>query len=287
MDQNENHHGAMNVSADTATAKLFPLLGYAQLITICMYVFSITIPICVFGMLTNIANVLVFYKMGISTPSNISLFCLAIADFFTLCFILIISLGNNPLFLNADLVMSMRDIARMVASVYYGFSALGSWITAVINVERSCCVAFPMKVCGLNKLVLVDVESAQSGFGKCGLNNLVLQIKSSRRLRDSMTKPGKSSSDISEKDIKLVRSMIFVCCIYIIGSAAGVVIYIVSTAHPTLEGDNPYLGTLITAFIVHANLFQAVSCSVNILVYFRMGSKFKKTFFQLFFCRSK
>ena len=116
---------------------------------------------------------------------------------------------------------------------------------------------------------------------------LISKFKSSRRLRDSMTKSGKSLSNISEKDIKLVRSMIFVCCIYIIGSAAGVVIYIVSTAYPTLQGDNPYLGTLITAFIVHANLFQAVSCSVNILVYFRMGSKFKKTFFQLFFCRSK
>ncbi|GFS10218.1 chemosensory receptor B [Elysia marginata] len=128
------------------TPQVSQLLSSADLITMMLYTFSTTIPICIFGILSNIVNIVVFYKMGFSSPSNINLFCLAIADLLILCYILLVSAGNHPLFLNARLSISMVDVARTGALVYYSFSALASWITAVINVERSCCIAFPMKV---------------------------------------------------------------------------------------------------------------------------------------------
>ena len=111
------------------------------------YVCSISISISLLGIFGNIGNIIVFYKMGFSIPANISLFCLAIADLYCLVSTGLGSAAKLPAFKYADdLVMSVQDVSHTLASVYIGFSAMGSWITAVINVERSCCIVFPMKV---------------------------------------------------------------------------------------------------------------------------------------------
>ena len=123
-----------------------PFFTYAQYNLILSYLFTICIPICIFGIFSNIVNILVFYKVGFSSPTNISLFCLAIADSLTLCYTLIANFGNHPVFQNADLSISMYDVTRVGAHVYYSSLAIGSWITAVINMERSVCVVFPLKV---------------------------------------------------------------------------------------------------------------------------------------------
>ena len=122
------------------------MLSYSNLSTILTYIFSVTAFVAFFGILSNIANIVVFYKMGFSSVSNISLFCLAIVDFCSLCIILIFAVGNLPLFQNAYLTISFLDVSLAIGSVYYSFSAMGSWITAVISLERSCCIVFPMKV---------------------------------------------------------------------------------------------------------------------------------------------
>ncbi|RUS88438.1 hypothetical protein EGW08_003775 [Elysia chlorotica] len=140
--------GTSPQAGDDTSTRLAPLLSYAQLLNILFYVFNFTIPISFFGILTNITNILVFYKMGFSSPSNLSLFCLAISDLLCLCYILIVSFGNHPLLLDDDLPMSLADVTRTGANVYWASAAIGAWITAVITVERSCCVAFPIKLEG-------------------------------------------------------------------------------------------------------------------------------------------
>ena len=123
------------------------LISTAQLHTINLYVFSIAIPVCIFGLASNIANIVVFYKMGLSSVSNICFFCLAITDFNCVTYILVVAfafhLGMEP---HAFLPMSMIDVVMISDTAYYGFSAMGSWITAIINMERSCCVVSPLKV---------------------------------------------------------------------------------------------------------------------------------------------
>ena len=138
--------GAMNTSKDDVKFPIKPLLTYDGLFNILSYLLSISIPICIFGIFSNIVNILVFFKMGFSSPTNISLFCLAIADLLTLCYALIASLGNHPAFQDVDFSFSMRDLTRVGAHVYFSSCAIGSWITAVINMERSVCVVFPIKV---------------------------------------------------------------------------------------------------------------------------------------------
>ena len=133
----------------TSTSGALQLISMQQRLTVSFYIFSFSILICIFGMFSNVVNITVFYKMGFSTPSNISLFCLAVVDLATLAYILLISLTNHPgicVYLEAGMDRTMVSVARAGASPFYSFCAVGAWITAVINVERSCCVAFPLQV---------------------------------------------------------------------------------------------------------------------------------------------
>ena len=122
------------------------LLGDAQLEEILLYLSSLVTAISIFGILSNCVNIVVFYKMGFSVVINISLFCLAIADLLCVLYLILGSCAVHPLIRDDYLVMSLFDIALSLNPVHYFFSAMGAWITAVISVERSCCVAFPIKV---------------------------------------------------------------------------------------------------------------------------------------------
>ena len=104
---------------------------------------------------------------------------------------------------------------------------------------------------------------------------LITKFKESRMLRGSMTGSGKESEKLSDKDIRLVRSVIFICVIFIAGSSPSVLLYIVSTIYPAVHIDNPYLGNLTLLITLLGTTFQAMSCSVNIFVYLWMGDSKK------------
>ena len=122
------------------------LITTDQLNTISLYIFSIAIPVCIFGLASNIANIVVFYKMGFSSVSNICFFCLAITDFNCVSYLLVVAFAYHPGLDHAFLPISMVEVVLISDTVYYSFSAMGSWITAFINMERSCCVVLPLKV---------------------------------------------------------------------------------------------------------------------------------------------
>ena len=122
------------------------LLGDAQLEEMMLYFSSLVTAICIFGILSNCVNIVVLYKMGFSVVTNISLFCLAIADLLCVLYVILAACSVHPLIRDDYLVMSLYDFALSLNPVHYFSSAMGAWITAVISVERSCCVAFPMKV---------------------------------------------------------------------------------------------------------------------------------------------
>ena len=131
----------------SVTSSSSELISTAQLNTISLYTFSITIPVCIFGLASNIANIVVFYKMGLSSVSNVCFFCLSITDLSCVSYMLVVAFVFHPgLEPHAFLPISMLDIVRTFDTVYYAVSAMGSWITAIINMERSCCVVFPLKV---------------------------------------------------------------------------------------------------------------------------------------------
>ena len=121
-----------------------PLMSWDEFLLINSYITPFTIFLCAIGVSSNMVNILLFYKMGFSSSSNISLFCLAIADACTVAAAFLIACWDT--FDDDHLPMSLQDVALTISTVYYFFSFMGSWITTVINVERSCCIVFPIKV---------------------------------------------------------------------------------------------------------------------------------------------
>ena len=115
---------------------------------------------------------------------------------------------------------------------------------------------------------------------------LVRKFKQSRQMRASMTRTGQESDKISDKDFRLIRSVIFICVVYIIGATPDILISIASGIHPRMKMNDPYFGNFANALVAIGIFFQAISCSVNIFLYFRMGSRFKKTVKQIFLCNS-
>ncbi|KAK3756710.1 hypothetical protein RRG08_018434 [Elysia crispata] len=131
-------------SRPTMILTTLPLITYDQFLTFHLCVSPFIIAICTFGIVSNIINILVFYKMGLSSSSNISLFSLAIADACTVSAVLMMSFED--MFDDSHLPMRMRDVTLFTSHVYYFFSAMCSWITTIISMERSCCIVYPMMV---------------------------------------------------------------------------------------------------------------------------------------------
>ena len=150
MEKNDRDEAIRSLINDSAGKRptmippTLPLITYEQFLIFHLCVSPLTIAICTFGICSNIINVLVFYKMGLSSSSNISLFSLAITDACTVTAVLVMSFED--MFDDSHLPMRMRDVTLFTSHVYYFFSAMGSWITTMISMERSCCIVYPMMV---------------------------------------------------------------------------------------------------------------------------------------------
>ena len=143
----------MNDSAghrQTINPTMSPLITYEQFLTFLMYISPLTIAICTVGIFSNIINIVVFYKMGLTSSANTSLFSLAIADACNVSAVLVMSFEN--MFDDSQLPMKMSDITLLTSHAYYFFSAMCSWITTIISMERTCCIIFPMKVSCISTL---------------------------------------------------------------------------------------------------------------------------------------
>ena len=107
---------------------------------------------------------------------------------------------------------------------------------------------------------------------------LISRFNHSRRFRDSMVRQDNRTEKISDKDMRLSRTVVLICIIFIIGATPNVFMFFAIIVYPELHVAMPRLGN-ITYVMVHIGvLFHAISSSINIFVYFRMGRKFRSTF---------
>ena len=130
----------------TATTVQAPLLSEEMTAQLYTWLLYISVPITIFGSLANVANIVVFYRMGFSVTSNISLFALAISDLICIVYVLVMFLTYHPAADNVNFYMRLHEIFVLLMPIFHCSSAFGSWVTVIINVERSCCVVIPMKV---------------------------------------------------------------------------------------------------------------------------------------------
>ncbi|GFS04892.1 peptide receptor GPCR [Elysia marginata] len=104
----------------------------------------ISIFICV-GIITNTTNILVFWRLGMSSVSNLSLLVLSTVDLIN-----VLLMTGTAIVLSPPIARwtSVKESAILWLScpLIYSTIAISSWVTVVINMERCCCVVFPMKV---------------------------------------------------------------------------------------------------------------------------------------------
>ncbi|KAK6960281.1 hypothetical protein BgiMline_035474 [Biomphalaria glabrata] len=103
--------------------------------------------VSLFGILSNIVNVVIFAKLGLKESVNVGLLGLAVSDIFSLAFLLADSVCFNPVFQDRNVPVLMREIEFVVGGwPHTCFTRVTSWITALVTVERCLCIARPLKV---------------------------------------------------------------------------------------------------------------------------------------------
>lgn len=100
-----------------------------------------------FGMISNIINMIVFARQGLSSTINMSFFAMAVSDFLCLVFQEWHSVCSNPWLEELQLPVVYQDIMYLTAGVPREFfSRITCLITVYITAERCLCVAFPLHV---------------------------------------------------------------------------------------------------------------------------------------------
>uniref|UniRef100_A0A2C9LX96 G-protein coupled receptors family 1 profile domain-containing protein n=1 Tax=Biomphalaria glabrata TaxID=6526 RepID=A0A2C9LX96_BIOGL len=101
----------------------------------------------IFGTVTNIINIVVFWKQGFKDSVNVSLFALAVSDVGMLGTLIWHNLCFNPLFHNLDLPFDSVEMQYLTGGwPHVVFTRITSWITAFITLERCLCIALPLKI---------------------------------------------------------------------------------------------------------------------------------------------
>ncbi|XP_005099532.1 FMRFamide receptor-like [Aplysia californica] len=138
----------MSLDTNLTSSELPSLLSYETRMFFVIINFMVLCPlVAIFGIFTNIINIVVFTKQGFTETINISLLCLAISDLCGLLPLPWMGIALNPWFSQTDLPFSVTEMLSPTAGFPHNcFSRITGWITALVALERSLCIAFPLKV---------------------------------------------------------------------------------------------------------------------------------------------
>ncbi|XP_059172641.1 uncharacterized protein LOC131953473 [Physella acuta] len=112
------------------------------------------------GIIGNVINIIVFYKLGYSDSVNIALTALAISDIGALVTLQVFNVLAAPWFLMLDLGFNVRDMVLLVAFYPHNyFIRVCGFITAYASLERCICVVSPLRVKQIltNKTAVVTI----------------------------------------------------------------------------------------------------------------------------------
>ncbi|CAG5127801.1 unnamed protein product [Candidula unifasciata] len=103
--------------------------------------------ITIFGIFTNIINVIIFVKQGFSDTINVSLLALSISDLSSLLLIMWTNLCFSPAIRDSNIPMVTTEVHLITGTwPHIVFTRITGWITAFISLERCVCVIQPLKV---------------------------------------------------------------------------------------------------------------------------------------------
>ncbi|GFO20631.1 chemosensory receptor b [Plakobranchus ocellatus] len=222
------------------------------------------INIC--AIIANSLCIAVFVKLGFSEPSNISFSALAFCDF-TLA--VLFSWNNLCFWLtyhNVRLPFHGENVTSLTGGLQWTFlSTTVAWITAFISFERCLCILFPLKLRKISSWRLS-----------------VTSTKSQRVQPEEHSAASSSASEdrISQKEERLVRKVVAIATIFILSYIPTCIMLL---CYVVLDEFNQF-GLYRRLYIVSGyitSLGQPISGSVNILIYYKMASKFRSVFRRL------
>ena len=108
--------------------------------------FAITCVISLLGVFTNIANIIVYCKMGFSESSNVNFLVLSVFDLLVSLIVMISRTMFTPFVQSLSTGVMTTYIARLLALAMVVVVSGAAMMTALISVERCVCVIFPLKV---------------------------------------------------------------------------------------------------------------------------------------------
>ncbi|RUS72206.1 hypothetical protein EGW08_020033 [Elysia chlorotica] len=315
MDHNNNNQ-------TNELSVISPLVSSAVLDIFLLVVnFALCCSISLVGVFTNLANIVVYTKMGFSETSNINFLALSVFD-------LLVSLAAfvskvfYSLFLRGVNIIPMLNVVTSMLT-YIMFVAIGgsAMTTALISMERCLCVVFPlqMKTIMTQRRILVLVMSiviyhalfiillfTDTGFAYASYSSkigfyyfslyavpsttcffivLLTTIAMVIRLNKSLQWRKETSQQrgrSSDKEGRIARTIIAISTIFIVCFFPNVANFLTQAAYPAYSYDNAYLWSLRTVIFTFTGLLQAISSSINILFYYKMSSRYKKAFSDCF-----
>ena len=139
-----------------------PKLSVDQIVSILRH---LSLALYLFGLFSNISILLVFFKDGFSSSTNIALFSLAVADL-TVCVIYATALISKLLYyICLPCYAVYREFAN-IETVEFLATAIATYITAILCWERLCCIAYPMKVSFFLFIILLTAREPPNFLGK-------------------------------------------------------------------------------------------------------------------------
>ncbi|KAK3771347.1 hypothetical protein RRG08_054793 [Elysia crispata] len=131
----------------------------------------------------------------------------------------------------------------------------------------SCSYSFPSLICFF--IVLVSTSL------------LVVRLKKNVEWRNEAAKQSNPNPNDS-KELKAARSVVAICTIFIVCFTPNVFLFLMSLLYINFTTYDPVLGNLFTILYALSNMLQVLSSAVNIVIYYRMGTKYREVFNALF-----
>ncbi|KAK0056197.1 growth hormone secretagogue receptor type 1 [Biomphalaria pfeifferi] len=311
-----------------------------QIYEVVNYVFLGTV-IGLFGIVTNIINIIIFFKQGLNNTVNISLFGLAISDFCSLLTLQWFNICVNPLFEEADdlFPLAASEVIYLTAGIPHDcFARITCWITVYITAERCLCILFPLKIKRIitpakTTLIIILIyvlmmasfspeyitayldwkyypEKNRTLLGLVFKENrknvegltfllygvlgklsfmavifftvvLVVSLRRKTKWRKRSVYGTRHSENVSNRDRKTIYMIVIIAAILIVCYTPGIVLSMVTVFEPEFSIVGRYVN-LFFAIWSFGFLFETINSSVNIFLFYRMSSKYRRSFYKLF-----
>ena len=341
---------SFNSSISNSTLALSGLVSDEEYRLCILVIVPLSLVMGVVGTLGNIANIVIYVRMGFADSTNVSLTALACSDLGGALMAMLAQSFYLPVFDHVPIVPHYF-ILTIGSYPHIVFTRTSGVITAFISLERYLCVFIPLKIKRIftprrtcivmvcifvavvppmlniyfkyphtwrffpelnhSLLTIISVDDTLtemvftifqvyisiilpiSSFLVVTFCTLLLTISlnRSKKWRDSnrtvssnqhgQTGSADATKAKTNKETRIVKMVVAVATVFIISTIPSCVHIIIVMLFPQFDINGRY-GNI---FNVTGNAFfviDLINCSVNIIIYFRMSTKFRQTAIELF-----